>query len=49
MGRVDIILSDDLEKRLRETIFQRKGMKKGNITEAVSEAIILWIERGEKR
>jgi len=48
MGRIDVIISDDLEKRLRETIFRRKGMKKGNITEAVSEAVMLWIERGEK-
>jgi hypothetical protein len=48
MGRMDIILPDDLERRLREAVFQRKGMKKGNIKEAVSEAIILWLERGEK-
>lgn len=48
MGRMDIILPDDLEKRLREAVFQRKGLKKGNIKEAVSEAIILWLERGEK-
>jgi len=49
MGRIDIILPEDLEKRLRETVFRRKGMKKGNLKEAINEAIILWIEReGEK-
>ena len=48
MGRIDIILPDDLERRLRETIFRRKGMKKGNLKEALNEAIILWIERGTR-
>jgi len=48
MGRIDIILPDDLEKQLRETVFRRKGMKKGNLKEALSEAVILWIEREEK-
>jgi hypothetical protein len=48
MGRMDIILPDDLEKRLRTAVFLRKGMKKGNLKEAVNEAIILWLEKGEK-
>ena len=48
MGRMDITLPDDLEKRLREAVFRRKGMKKGNLKEAVNEAILLWIEVGEK-
>jgi hypothetical protein len=46
MGRMDIVLPDDLERRLRETVFRRKGMKKGNLKEAINEAILLWIERG---
>jgi hypothetical protein len=49
MGRIDIILPEDLEKRLRETVFRRKGMKKGNLKEAINEAIILWIERGGEK
>lgn len=47
MGRIDIILPEDLERRLREAVFRRKGMKKGNLKEAINEAIVLWIERGE--
>ena len=47
MGRIGIVLSEDVEKRLREAVFRRKGMKKGNLKEAVNEAIVLWIERGE--
>jgi hypothetical protein len=49
MGRIDIILPEDLEKQLRETVFRRKGMKKGNLKEAINEAIILWIERGGEK
>jgi len=48
MGRIDVVLPDDLEKRLRDAVFQRKGMKRGNLKQAIHEAIILWIERGEK-
>jgi len=48
MGRIDVTLPDDLEKRLRGAVFKRKGMKRGNLKEAVNEAIILWISAGEK-
>jgi len=48
MGRIDVVLPDNLEKQLRETVFKRRGMKKGNIKEAVQEAVILWIEQGDK-
>lgn len=49
MGRVDIILPDDLEQRFREEVFKRLGMKRGNITLAVQEAIEQWVEKGEKK
>mgnify|MGYP001032881650 CR=1 FL=1 len=48
MGRIDVVLPDDLEKRLREAVFRRKGMKKGNLKKAINEAVILWIERERK-
>lgn len=48
MGRIDIMLPDDLEERLRGTVFRRKGMRKGNLKEAINEAITLWIEQGER-
>jgi len=40
---------DDLEKRFREEVFKRLGMKRGNLTVAVQEAIEQWIEKGEKK
>ena len=49
MARMDIIIPDDLEKRFREEVFKRLGMKRGNITQAVQEAIENWIEQGEKK
>lgn len=44
MGKMNIVLSDKLEKRFRKAIFQRKGMKKGNISNALEEAIEYWIK-----
>ena len=43
MGRIDIILPDDLEKKFRNKVFKKFGMKRGNITLAIQEAISLWI------
>ncbi len=44
MGRVDLNVKDDLEKRFRDMVYQSKGMKKGNLTDALQEAMELWIE-----
>lgn len=41
--RIDVYLAQEKEKRFKEEVFRRKGMKKGNISEAVEEAILLWI------
>jgi len=45
MGRIDIILSDDLEKKFREEVAMRLGMKKGNMSIAIEEAIKDWIKK----
>ncbi len=44
MGEMKIVLPDELEEKFREEIFKTKGMKKGNISESVAEAIEMWIE-----
>ena len=49
MGNIKVILPDDLEKEFREEIFKSKGMKRGNITEAIEEAVSMWIEAERKR
>ena len=49
MARLNLIVSDELEEKFREMVFRKYGMKKGNITKAVEEAIDLWIENEKKR
>ena len=44
MGKITLTLDDDLEKRFREEIYKRLGMKKGNIQVAIEEAIELWVK-----
>ena len=44
MGKMNIVLDDELEQKFRKAVFQRKGMKKGNISKALEEAIKQWID-----
>ena len=44
MGRIDAVISDDLETRFKMEIIKRLGGKKGDLQEAVEEAIKLWVE-----
>jgi hypothetical protein len=44
MGKILVALDDELERRFREAVFRRYGMKKGNLTNAISEAIDLWLK-----
>lgn len=44
MGNIKVILPDELEKEFRDEIYKAKGMKKGNITLAIEEAVRMWIE-----
>ncbi len=44
MGEMKIVLPDELEEKFREEIFKTKGMKKGNISKSVAEAIEMWIK-----
>lgn len=49
MGKLNVVIDDKLDRKFREAIFKTKGMKKGNLTEAIEEAIELWVmEQYEK-
>lgn len=43
MGKMNIVLKDELETEFRRAVFERKGMKKGNISDALEEAVRQWI------
>ena len=43
MGRVSVILSDELEKQLRLKTIKRFGGKKGDLSRAVEEAVQTWL------
>lgn len=43
--KINISLDDKLEERFRKAVYEAKGMKKGNISEAFEEAIDEWIKK----
>ncbi|MBI5224830.1 hypothetical protein HY989_03085 [Candidatus Micrarchaeota archaeon] len=43
MGRIDIVLSDDVENKLRERSAKKFGHRKGSLSKAVEEAIKKWL------
>ena len=45
MGTMNIVLSDDIEEKFRQAVAQKLGMRKGNISKALEEAITLWIKK----
>lgn len=48
MGKLNINVQKDVDEKFRTAVFRRKGLKKGNIKEAVEEAMILWINTTQK-
>jgi len=46
---MNIVLHKDLEERFRKAVFEKKGMKKGNISEAIEEALEEWIKQRETK
>ena len=44
MARIDVVLSDDVEREFREEIAKELGFKKGNISIAIEEAVKMWME-----
>ena len=45
---MNIVLTDELESKFRKTVYENKGYKKGNISDAIEEAILCWIEKQDK-
>ena len=47
MGRISVILSDDLEKKLRFKTIERFSGRKGDLTKAVEDAVRTWVDKKE--
>jgi len=48
--KLTVLLNDDLDEKFRKAVFENKGMRRGNITESVEEALEEWIiERNKNR
>jgi len=47
MGRICVVIQDELEKELRFKTIERFGGKKGDLTKAVEEALKIWIGKEE--
>lgn len=45
--KLTVMINDDLDQQFREAVFKKKGMHKGNIAEAVEEALTQWKEAKE--
>jgi hypothetical protein len=43
-----VLVNDKLDEKFRRTVFEVKGMHKGNLTEAVEEAMEEWIQKRMK-
>jgi len=43
MGRINVELPDELEKKLRFKTIERFGGKKGDLSRAVEEAVKTWV------
>ena len=49
MGRINIVLSDETERRLRKAIVDAYGGKKGDMSHAIERAIVEWLGKNEIR
>jgi len=49
MGKMNVVISDETERRFRDAVARHLGVRKGNISKALQEAIDLWIESAYDR
>jgi len=43
LGRLNLNIDRVLEEKFRRKVYERKGLKKGNLTNALQEAMVMWI------
>ena len=47
MGKLTIKLPDDLEEKFRRAAMEKFGLKRGNLSDAATEAIEKWVKENE--
>jgi hypothetical protein len=47
--RLNLVVDEELEQKFRRAVFERYGMKKGNIQKAVEEALQEWMKRQREK
>ena len=45
MGRISVIIPDELEKKLRFKTIEEFGGRKGDLSRAVKEAVKTWVDK----
>jgi len=45
MGRINVYVSDGLEKKFRFKTIERFGGRKGDLSRAIEEAVKTWVEK----
>ena len=43
MVKMNIVISEPVERQFREAVARYKGLRKGNLSKAVEEALVNWI------
>lgn len=43
MGKINLEIKDEVDSRFREAVFKKRGMKKGNLTQSLEEAMLMWV------
>ncbi len=46
--RLNLVVDEDLEQKFRRAVFDKYGMKKGNIQKAVEEALQDWMKQQKR-
>ena len=49
MGRITVVISDEMEKKLRLEALETFGGRKGDLSKAVNDAIKNWVSSKKKR
>jgi hypothetical protein len=49
MGKLNLVISDDLDNKFRQEVAKQLGMRKGNLTKAVEEALNLWLHEKKRK